>query len=61
MKYLIKDTQNNKLYRQNLINTIVEAETIGEYIKTTNNDMFLLTEVEAVTMEIETHNDIKEV
>ena len=51
MKYLIKDTQNNKLYRPHLINTIVEAETIGEYIKTTNNDMFLLTEVEAVTME----------
>lgn len=61
MKYLIKDTENNKLYRPNLINTIVEAETIGEYIKTNNNDMFLLTEVEPATMEIETHNNIKEV
>ena len=61
MKYLIKDTENNKLYRPNLINTIVEAETIGEYIKTINGDMFLLTEVEAVTIEIETHNNIKEV
>lgn len=61
MKYLIKDTENNKLYRPNLINTIVEAETIGEYIKTINNDMFLLSEVEAVTIEIETHNNIKEV
>ena len=61
MKYLIKDTQNNKLYRPNLINTIVEGEAIGEYIKTNNNDMFLLTEVEAVTMEIETYNNIEEV
>ena len=40
MKYLIKDTQNNKLYRPNLINTIVEGEEIGEYIKTANNDLF---------------------
>lgn len=47
MKYLIKDTENNKLYRPNLINTIVEGEEIGEYIKTANNDLFLLTEVEA--------------
>ena len=61
MKYLIKDTENNKLYRPNLINTIVEGEAIGEYIKTINNDMFLLSEVEAVTIEIETHNNIKEV
>ena len=61
MKYLIKDTQNNKLYRPNLINTIVEGEEIGEYIKTANNDLFLLSEVEAVTIEIETHNNIKEV
>ena len=61
MKYLIKDTENNKLYRPNLINTIVEGEEIGEYIKTANNDLFLLSEVEAVTIEIETHNNIKEV
>lgn len=61
MKYLIKDTENNKLYRPNLINTIVEGENIGEYIKTANNDLFLLSEVEAVTIEIETHNNIKEV
>ena len=47
MKYLIKDTENNKLYRPNLINTTVEGEEIGEYIKTANNDLFLLTEVEA--------------
>ena len=51
MKYLIKDTENNKLYRPNLINTIIEGEEIGEYIKTINNDMFLLSEVEAVTIE----------
>lgn len=61
MKYLIKDTENNKLYRPNLINTIVKGEEIGEYIKTANNDLFLLSEVEAVTIEIETHNNIKEV
>ena len=60
MKYLIKDTQNNKLYRPNLINTIVEGEEIGEYIKTINNDMFLLSEVEAVTMEIINHSRIRE-
>lgn len=61
MKYLIKDTENNKLYRPNLINTIVEGEEIGEYIKTINNDIFLLTEVEPAIIEIETHNNIKEV
>ena len=61
MKYLIKDTENNKLYRPNLINTIVEGENIGEYIKTANNDLFLLTEVEPAIIEIETHNNIKEV
>ena len=61
MKYLIKDTENNKLYRPNLINTIVEGEEIGEYIKTANNDLFLLTEVEPAIIEIETHNNIKEV
>ena len=61
MKYLIKDTENNKLYRPNLINTIVEGENIGEYIKTANNDLFLLSEVEPAIIEIETHNNIKEV
>ena len=39
MKYLIKDTENNKLYRPTLINTIVEGEEIGEDIKTINNDI----------------------
>lgn len=44
-KYLVLDTNNNRLFRPYLIGSIIEGVQVGEYIRTNKGD-FLTTEVQ---------------
>lgn len=55
MKYLIKDTNNNRLYKPEMINKIYEGIETGEYIKIECNGStcyFLTSEVEEIREQI---------